>query len=173
MIIRLDRIGDESFAWRESLSVAAEELERQELVGLGEVACHGRVTALSAGFLLEARLFYEQTLACVRCLAPIAEPVESKVELVVSRPASEPPPGELELSESDLDSLFVDDKVLDTRPILLEQLQLNIPMRALCREDCAGLCPECGVNRNDSACDCGDRAVDPRWKALRAWSSKT
>ncbi len=171
MLVPLKKIGQEPFVWRESLSVSADSLRRQELLKLGEVSCRGQVSAVSAGHLLEALLSYEQTLACSRCLAPITEPVESRIELVISLRRPEPIAGEMELEESDLNTLFVDDEHLDTRPILLEQLQLNIPMRSLCREDCAGLCTVCGANRNETTCECADREVDPRWEALRALSS--
>ncbi len=170
MIISLKKIGQEPFVWRESLSVSADSLRRQELLKLSEVACRGQVSVVSAGHLLQASLSYEQTLACSRCLGPVTEPVESQIELVISPRSPEPTAGEVELEESDLNTLFVDDEQLDTRPILLEQLQLNIPMRSHCREDCAGLCPVCGANRNEATCECADQEVDPRWEALRALS---
>ena len=76
--------------------------------------------------------------------------------------------GERELDEDDLGVLHLEEEVLDTRPILLEQLQLNIPMKPLCRPDCQGLCPQCGADLNLGACGCGERQVDPRWAALAA-----
>jgi uncharacterized protein len=48
--------------------------------------------------------------------------------------------------------------------VLREQVLLSLPVRTLCKPDCKGLCPHCGVNRNSQACNCaGD---DPRWEAL-------
>jgi uncharacterized protein len=44
----------------------------------------------------------------------------------------------------------------------------ELPTIPVCAEDCQGLCPSCGVNRNESHCDCGNEARDPRWDALRA-----
>jgi uncharacterized protein len=46
-------------------------------------------------------------------------------------------------------------------------LLLNIPMRILCKEDCRGLCPKCGRNRNTNSCDCVEEAIDPRWEGLK------
>ncbi len=68
--------------------------------------------------------------------------------------------------------LYVNQPVLDTEPLLYEQLQLNIPMRQLCREDCAGLCPTCGANRNAGECGCEVDDADPRWSALAALRPK-
>jgi uncharacterized metal-binding protein YceD (DUF177 family) len=74
---------------------------------------------------------------------------------------------EHELLEDDLSVLVLGEEVLDTRTILLEQLQLNIPMKPLCRPDCRGLCPNCGADRNrPGACSCAAPAGDPRWAAL-------
>jgi uncharacterized protein len=71
-----------------------------------------------------------------------------------------------ELKEGDMDVLYLEGEVLETRPILLEQLQLNIPMKPLCRPDCKGLCPICGADRNRAACNCEEASPDPRWAAL-------
>ncbi len=79
----------------------------------------------------------------------------------------EPVVGELELEEADLGVLYLKGEILDTDPILTEQIQLNVPMRQLCRQDCTGLCPQCGIDRNVESCDCED-VGDPRWDALTA-----
>lgn len=49
---------------------------------------------------------------------------------------------------------------------------LAIPMKKLCREDCKGLCPECGKNLNEGNCKCADKVVDPRWLPLQDLKSK-
>ena len=50
---------------------------------------------------------------------------------------------------------------------LAEAVGLHEPQRILCRVDCKGLCSQCGVDRNESTCDCVVDTVDPRWEALR------
>ena len=49
---------------------------------------------------------------------------------------------------------------------LSEVVALALPVQPICREDCAGLCPKCGADRNQAPCACGDSQVDPRWQAL-------
>ena len=61
---------------------------------------------------------------------------------------------------------------IETAPLVAEQVQLNLPTRPLCREDCAGLCPRCGRNWNDGPCDCPPLAPDPRWAALVGWKQR-
>lgn len=168
MEIRLDQIKEEPFEWQETQTILAESLDRPELVGLGEITWRGKVAAIENGSLFQAQLGYEQTLSCDRCLTPLDYAVERKVELRVVPRGPQPVAGELELTEKDLTLLYVDEETLDTKPLLMEQLQLNIPMRALCREDCAGLCPVCGRNRNVEDCGCADSTIDRRWEALKS-----
>ena len=52
-----------------------------------------------------------------------------------------------------------------------EQVLLSLPMRSICRPDCKGLCPQCGVNRNREACSCSQPTGDPRWAALKGFQS--
>ncbi len=56
---------------------------------------------------------------------------------------------------------------LDLEPLARDAVLLELPLAPLCREDCAGLCPTCGANRNTETCDCSP-ATDPRWAALDA-----
>ena len=74
---------------------------------------------------------------------------------------------ELALEEADLDVVFLETPNLDLEKLALEQLVLELPMRVLCSDECAGLCPQCGANRNvEGACRCEPEA-DPRWAALK------
>jgi uncharacterized protein len=61
--------------------------------------------------------------------------------------------------------------LLDLAPVVRDACILDLPLAPLCRADCAGLCPECGVNRNLEQCAC-DAPTDPRWDSLRALSEE-
>lgn len=168
MLIRLDKIGAEPFRWQETLEISVDDLERTEVLDLGAISWSGSVAIDEPGFRLEGRLSYEQTLACDRCLDPIVQTVDSEVVMRVIANAPQPTEEEVELSTEDLEILFLEGDEIDLQRILIEQLQLNVPMRAICREDCQGLCPECGINRNHGSCTCETSTSDPRWEALRS-----
>lgn len=171
MKIHLDRVRREPFVWDETVEVDAAELERDELTALGPIHWRGRVSFADPGFYLKARLDYEQTLACGRCLKPIVEPVASEVELLLEIAEPTPAAEEIELAEEDLGVVFLDDELFDTRPLLVEQLQLNLPMKPMCPAGCRGLCPRCGADLDhlgQGECSCGGEAPDPRWEALAA-----
>ena len=172
MQIWLDQVREEPFNWEETKSVAPEALETPELAALSPIHWKGQVAFADPGYYLRARLDYEQTLSCDRCLKPIVEPVESDIELLVLVERNPGAAGEHELDERDLGILYNKGEVLETDPIFLEQLQLNIPMKPLCRPDCKGLCPQCGADRNDADCACEEQTADPRWAALAALKSR-
>lgn len=167
MRIRLDKLASEPFQWQETVVIDAAALESTEVVELGAIEWQGRIWQDSPGFRLEAVLAYDQTVSCDRCLTPLVQRVDTEVQLMVIQNAPQSIDDELELTAEDLEVTFVDGEELDADRLLLEQLQLNVPMRTLCREDCLGLCPECGCNLNIESCDCASNRVDPRWEALR------
>ncbi len=167
MRIRFEKLAYEPFQWQETVSIPTASLDRSEVLGLGRIDWRGRIWAEAPGFRLSAAIGYEQTIACDRCLGPVAQRVDSELELVVVQNPPVPTDEEIELSADDLEIVFVDGDEIDLDALLLEQLQLNVPMRTICRDDCRGLCPECGTNWNDESCDCEQVATDPRWEALR------
>ena len=58
-------------------------------------------------------------------------------------------------------------ETFDLSELVRQELQLNAPFRVLCDEECRGLCPHCGQNLNEAACQCETEAVDPRLSALK------
>jgi uncharacterized protein len=179
LIIRLDPARSERTSWTESVEVSPAELGAPELTALSPVEVEGTLTPAPPDFVLEARLAFRVTIACDRCTRPVEMPVESELRLVVVpvagpvRRRGERATDEVELRESDLGVVEVAGESLDTRPLVLEQVQLELPSRPLCRDDCAGLCPRCGADRNLGECACGPGEADPRWAgALAALKSK-
>lgn len=172
MEIRLDQIGDEPFRWQECRAIPVESLVQAQLLELGKIDWQGEVARTNSGFLLTAQLNYSQTLECPRCLGASSTEIKSNIRLLIQPHSKEPVVGELELEESDFSVLYLEGEDLDTDPILIEQIQLNVPMRQLCRQDCAGLCPQCGSDRNVESCDC-EEVVDPRWASLTAFRDRS
>jgi uncharacterized protein len=107
-------------------------------------------------------------LTCGRCLEPFAWPVDSAFDLRYQPSTLNAGEGEREVAEDDLTTAFYDDDVIDLEQFMGEQFYLSLPMKPLCREDCRGLCPSCGMNLNLSTCNCDREWEDPRLAALRA-----
>ncbi len=177
MKVRLDRLGEEPYTWQETLVLSREHLGHPQVHDLSEIACRGRISPTTPGFLLQVAISYEQTLSCTRCLRRVTRPVTNELELLVRIRQGDPLPGEAavgerELSEEDLGMLLLDRPVLDTRPLLIEQIELSVPMKFLCRDQCAGFCGSCGADLNDGPCDC-QQAGDPRWAGLAKWKESS
>ena len=108
---------------------------------------------------------------CGRCLEPFALPVDQDVDLFYlphrnDARAAEEEEEDVELSDRDMVVAFYRGNQLDLGLMVREQLFLALPMKRLCREACAGLCPTCGVDRNTGQCDCPPEA-DPRLVPLK------
>jgi uncharacterized protein len=95
---------------------------------------------------------------CVRCLTAISDEMEIDIQELFVYPDSEADDDEASRLEGDL---------IDLEPLLRDEVVLELPFQPLCREDCAGLCVECGANLNVDPEHTHDPAVDPRWEKLR------
>jgi uncharacterized protein len=101
---------------------------------------------------------------CARCLDDYTMDVERPFHVILL-PHSQVP-AEVELEEEDLELSYYRGEEVDISPLVREQLLLDLPTQPLCREDCQGLCPKCGINRNRESCRC-EIGADPRLAALQ------
>ena len=108
------------------------------------------------GYALRLRFATALSGPCMRCLEP-AEP-EAEVD---AREVDQPGGGE------ELRSPYVEGEVLDLAAWARDAYALALPNQVVCREDCAGLCPECGANLNEQPEHAHEAAPDPRWAKLR------
>ena len=106
--------------------------------------------------------------ACSRCLEPFTLPIASDFDLRYVPRTENVGEGEREVGEDDLATAFYDDEQIDLAHLIMEQFQLALPMKPLCKDACKGLCPQCGTNRNTGSCDCSPIWEDPRLAALKA-----
>jgi len=114
------------------------------------------------------------TVACSRCIGPVKIDLDEKL-LVTFMPQHEMPSEDepaddaeegAEVGSEDLDVFPYDGEIVDLEPLLREQFVLAVPFAPLCREDCKGLCPQCGIDRNTDTCNC-EAPIDPRLAALK------
>ena len=73
---------------------------------------------------------------------------------------------EIELAAEDMEIDFQEGEEVDLDEIIREQIHLFLPMKFICREDCSGLCPTCGVNLNNTDCRCRREKGHPAFKQL-------
>jgi uncharacterized protein len=111
-------------------------------------------------------------VACARCLEPVQTPLKGQFDLIfrpigVDHGATDHSIGasETEIGYYEKDSLALED-------VVREQVLLSLPARTLCRPDCKGLCPRCGLDLNSESCTCDTAPSDPRWSALSELGSR-
>lgn len=142
---------------------------------------HASLRKVSGGVLVQGNFTAHVAAPCKRCL------VDVKVDLPVSFTLNMVPEslvrgddlgdeddkddrnqaetgGSFELKDTD-EEVF-DGKTIDLDPIVREQVLLALPMNAVCREDCKGLCAQCGQNLNEKQCGCEQKVIDPRLSPL-------
>ncbi len=104
---------------------------------------------------------------CDRCLDEFERDVDSDYSIVYVQGAA--PDAEAD-EEREVQYLAPDVNVIDIGEDVRQFLVLALPLKILCKDDCAGLCPVCGTNRNKKKCSCATEEIDPRWSGLRRLS---
>ena len=119
----------------------------------GEIRVQGRYTGT-----LEAD--------CDRCLALTLFPLEKSFDLFY-RPPPDLDVDEIKIDEGEAEIGFYEGLGLELADLIKEQILLALPMQRVCREECKGICPVCGANRNEVPCECHIKPADDRWIALK------
>jgi uncharacterized protein len=103
---------------------------------------------------------------CARCIEPVEQELVGSFDLIFRPGNVDNEPGEHAITEDETEIGYYEKSGLLLEDAVREQVLLALPGRVLCREDCKGLCPECGADRNQTSCTCEERPVDRRWNAL-------
>ncbi|MFC2012821.1 DUF177 domain-containing protein [Chloroflexota bacterium] len=126
-----------------------------------------RLIRTNRGILAKGVLDTEVEVNCSRCLSPFLYPVSLSIEEeyfpVIDVVSGTP------LALPDEPGCFTIDEhhILDLNEAMRQYALLAIPMKPLCRQDCAGLCPRCGQNLGQGPCACPPQKKDSRWAKLR------
>jgi uncharacterized protein len=151
--------------------VGVSELDRDELASVGSATIKTTVKPgdLESEYIADGTVTFTADLTCSRCAEPY--PIANTSTFHVRfrpRPEISAVNEEIEITDKEeLDVEFYSDRVVPLRDLAMEQIQLSIPMKPLCDENCLGLCPTCGVNRSREECSCETSIVDERWGALK------
>ena len=108
---------------------------------------------------------------CARCAEDFVSPTVRSFRYVLA-PRSVGYDEKADLNADDLEFSVYDGEEVDLTPLILEQTLLALPTRPLCREECRGLCPQCGANLNDNQCGCVISVPDPRLAVLSSFKAR-
>lgn len=121
------------------------------------VDVEGSVTNTGEGFLIQLKLRYEYQANCARCLESFSatQTVEVSEQFIADDP-------------SDDEALFkFRGDIIDLEECITQHVWLTFPIKLLCREDCRGLCVNCGKNLNSQECQCTTDEINPHFEKLR------
>jgi uncharacterized protein len=126
-----------------------------------------RLLRTQGSILAKCALSTEVELTCSRCLTVFRYPLTLNFEEEYSPTVDVVSGAPLPLPE-EAGAFTIDERhILDLTEAAHQYTLLAIPMKPLCHQDCAGLCPQCGHNLNQGRCDCPAPDIDPRWSELK------
>ena len=150
---------------------SAFKLDREDFRLAAPVELTGEARKDAQKVRLTGRVTTTLECDCSRCLEPFPVPVDAKIDVILLPASENKGEAEQEVAEDDLGVSYYRDDVVDLGELMREQFYLALPMKPLCREDCRGLCPVCGINRNRETCTCETTWVDPRMEALKRFKT--
>jgi uncharacterized protein len=155
-VIRLD----------ESLELTDLKLSGGEPLVVKSARLEGQATRGPDGVELRARLETRLEMPCCRCLDSFEISIDGDFQLILVPDAVEFGVGETEMSGRVSLMFYAEGGRAELDAIAEEQIYLNLPLKALCQDDCQGLCSTCGANRNRLKCGCRSEETDPRLAPL-------
>jgi uncharacterized protein len=127
-----------------------------------------RLEAVMEGVLVTGTARADLAGECVRCLEPLDDDVEVDFQELFVYEESD-----TAADDGDDEASRLEGDLLDLEPLLRDAVVLSLPFQPLCREDCPGLCSECGARLADDPGHQHDEAIDPRWAALQGLAEQT
>ena len=145
-----------------------EKLPLDDEMSLEHITGDVRFTRTPSGVLTEVQVRGGVERSCTRCLEQVQQSIDlhfcdefhSKIEVNTGAPLPKP---------DEEDPFFISENhLVDVGKAIREYTLIELPMQALCRDDCKGLCPTCGVNLNSTSCDCPSDEEDERLSILKS-----
>lgn len=167
-VIIQDVIKGQDLHIRETLQVNELAGDRSDIQGIGPIDVDLTAKAESEDQIgVRGTLTAELEAICSRCLTPHSEtiviPFDEHYRLTESTGLP---------ADDEDEVIFITADHVDLKPYVEEAVIVHLPYAPLCKEDCKGLCPTCGVNRNETECGCSNERIDPRLAGLKDFFNK-
>jgi uncharacterized protein len=140
-----------------TVDVAADPLDAEHERLVGDIHVALRLTALNDGIDVDGTVSADWATVCRRCLVDVSGTAVGVVDELY------------QIQPLDPDAYLIEDGQLDLAPLIRETVLLELETERLCRDDCAGLCPVCGIDRNSAECSCDTSVKDDRWAGLEGF----
>ncbi|MGC1961394.1 MAG: DUF177 domain-containing protein, partial [Candidatus Sulfotelmatobacter sp.] len=121
---------------------------------------------------IQGRLATRLELICARCLEPVMQDVKREFDLLYRPQGADAGRDEMSVTDAEAEISYYEGEGILLDDVVREQVLLAAPLKVTCRDDCKGLCPQCGKNLNQEQCSCSVEQEEPRWAALKEIRSK-
>jgi uncharacterized protein len=125
-----------------------------------------RLTRTNRGILVQGKLSTKIPLECSRCLEVFDLPLSFELEEEYFPVIDVNSGTALEIPDDGGNLVIDEHHLLELNEAVRQNALLSIPMKPLCKNNCAGICTECGANLNEKKCGCLNNKIDPRWSKL-------
>ena len=167
MRIELDKLEEQGGKFAQVYEANELPLDEPDIRLLEPAEVCGRIHRDGKEVELRGRLHTKLEVVCDRCLKPVELPLVTEFKERFVRAVNWAAEEQHELQAEDLDLAVFDGEGIELDDLVREELLLAVPVNVLCREDCRGLCPVCGIDRNLSDCQCQTSEIDARWEKLK------
>ncbi len=148
---------------QESIATAGDEIKCLEPWRIQGRICNVGGAVLEFSGTVDTQI----AMTCDRCMKPVMVPLHIVIEQRFAKDQASDAS-----DQEEWDILPIENDRIDLDETILHEVQLGVPMKVLCKEECKGLCPICGQDLNEGQCECEDDHIDPRWEALKGLFSE-
>lgn len=134
----------------------------------GPVSGQLELAKVDSGVTVRGFLSVPLKQACSRCLGVFEQLLEIDVNEDCALKQIDAPESYSEDEDDPCQIPLLNEDELDLSELVRQLITMNLPTQALCREDCPGLCRQCGRDLNEGPCGCGEAPADPRWAGLKS-----
>jgi len=170
MRIELDKLEGQGGKFSHTYAVGELSLDEEDVRLTSPAEVRGRIRRSGEGVEVKGQLRAPLEVVCARCLKTVTLAVEVEFSEKLVPAVSWRSEQQHELSEEDLNLSVFEGDAVELDDIVREEILLAVPSHVLCNEDCQGLCPVCGIDRNIGTCQCEPAPIDSRWQKLEGLS---
>ncbi len=152
-----------------SLEIESQECDFPQDIGRfrSPIRMEAHLRKVQEEVTIEGRILTQIELVCSRCLKTFDYSCDDTFEVIyLPQPDEQELVDEIELEAADLSISYYQGETISLTELIREQLLLWLPVKPLCKDECAGLCPSCGQDLNEGSCHCPKETLDPRFAIL-------
>lgn len=153
--------GESVYSFEDEIADSNINMNLEGIEVLHPIRYKGEICKINREYIINIHTCYTFKGNCDRCLNPTSNDIESTLSAKLEEY------NKMQKEDEEDEIIYYDNDILDIEKYVLMEILSSLPMKNLCKEDCKGLCPQCGLDLNDESCDCIVENIDPRFEKLK------